>query len=102
MKDTGFLKYFLGIEVFRNASGLYLSQRKYALDIILETGLFGAKPASTLVEQNHNLAIDKGPLFASLDLYCRLIGRLIYLTITQPEFSYSVHIFTQFMQQLRR
>jgi len=34
MKDLGLLKYFLGIEVARNADGFYLSQRKYVLDII--------------------------------------------------------------------
>lgn len=36
MKDFGVLKYFLGIEVARNRTGLVLSQRKYALDILEE------------------------------------------------------------------
>ena len=41
MKDLGPLKYFLGIEVARNASGRFLCQRKYTLDIISEAGLWG-------------------------------------------------------------
>ena len=39
MKDLGPLKYFLGIEVARGASGLFLRQRKYTLDIISEASL---------------------------------------------------------------
>lgn len=97
MKDLGTLKYFLGIEVAHNASGLYLSQRKYVLDIIFETDLSGVKPAYTLIEPNHSLATDKGPLTTDAAQYRRLVGRLISLTITRLELTYYVHILTQFM-----
>ena len=39
MKDLGSLKYFLGIEVSRSSKGIFLSQRKYTLDIFHETGM---------------------------------------------------------------
>nr|KYP75381.1 hypothetical protein KK1_008108 [Cajanus cajan] len=52
MKDLGILKYFLGIEVARGKDGLFLSRRKYVLDIISEAGLLGARPVSTPMEQN--------------------------------------------------
>lgn len=97
MKDLGALKYFLGLEVARGDKGLFLCQRKYALDIISETGLLGAKPATTPMEPNHHLARCEGELFSEPEKYRRLIGRLIYLTITRPELSYSVHILAQFM-----
>lgn len=97
MKDLGKLKYFLGFEVARNASGFYLSQRKYALDIISETGLLGAKPSAVPIELNHQLARAEGPL-ANAEQYRRLVGRLIYLTNTRPDLCYTVHILAQFMQ----
>lgn len=98
MKDLGKLKFFLGFEVARNASGFYLSQRKYALDIIAETGLLGAKPSPVPMELNHQLARAEGPL-ANAAQYRRLVGRLIYLTNTRPDLGYSIHILAQFMQK---
>ncbi|KAL2928646.1 Retrovirus-related Pol polyprotein from transposon RE2 [Bienertia sinuspersici] len=101
MKDLGRLKYFLGIEVARSAEGILLCQRKYALDIITETGLLGAKPASFPIEQNHSLALARGDLLTDPERYRRLVGRLIYLSFTRPDLAYAVHILAQFMQAPR-
>lgn len=99
MKDLWRLKYFLGIEITRGSSGMFLSQRKYALDIIAETGNIGSRPATTPLEQNHQLASIDSPLFDDVKKYRRLLGRLIYLLNTRPELCYSVHLLSQFMQE---
>ena len=39
MKNLGGLKYFLGIEVSRSKQGIFLSQRKYVLDLLSEVGM---------------------------------------------------------------
>jgi len=44
IKDLGPPKYFLGIKVATNAKGIFLCQYKYALEIVEEYGLLGAKP----------------------------------------------------------
>ncbi|KAJ1700873.1 hypothetical protein LUZ63_000652 [Rhynchospora breviuscula] len=98
MKDLGLLKYFLGIEMARGPTGLFLSQRKYTLDILAECRLLGAKPAKTPIEQNHNLSKATGVVMSDPEKYRRLIGRLIYLTFTRPELCYAVHVLAQFMQ----
>ncbi|MCF7184081.1 reverse transcriptase domain-containing protein, partial [Corynebacterium parakroppenstedtii] len=91
MKDLGVLKYFLGVEVARNADGIFLSQRKYALDIITDTGLLGAKPANVPLSPNHSLALADGDPLPDLEFYRRLVGRLIYLSFTRPDLAYAVH-----------
>ncbi|XP_015168503.1 uncharacterized mitochondrial protein AtMg00810-like [Solanum tuberosum] len=55
MKDLGELKFFLGIEVARSHEGIVLCKRKYALELISEAGLSGAKPAKTPLETNLKL-----------------------------------------------
>ncbi|XP_010412651.1 PREDICTED: uncharacterized protein LOC104698984 [Camelina sativa] len=72
MKDLGKLKYFLGIEVSRGPDGIFLTQRKYALDIIADTGNLGSRPGYTPLEQNHRLASDDGPLLLDPKPYRRL------------------------------
>ena len=43
IKDLRVLKYFLGIEVAYSKAGIFLSQKKYMLDLLAETGLTGGK-----------------------------------------------------------
>ncbi|XP_072062294.1 uncharacterized mitochondrial protein AtMg00810-like [Arachis hypogaea] len=101
MKDFGRLKYFLGVEVARSPTEIFLCQRKYALDIITETGLLGAKPVAIPCEENHRLGSATGSLLSDPSIYRQLVGRLIYLCFTQPDMAYSVHILSQFMQNPR-
>ncbi|XP_019100765.1 PREDICTED: uncharacterized protein LOC109132819 [Camelina sativa] len=75
---------------------MYLSQRKYTLDIISDTGLLGAQPVSHPIEQNHHLATATGALLPDLFRYRRLVGRLIYLGVTRPDLSYAIHLLSQF------
>ena len=57
MKDLGKLKYFLGIEVSRSKKGIFLSQRKYVLDLFKETSMTGCSLTSTPMEENLKLGM---------------------------------------------
>ena len=50
VKDLGNLKYFLGMEVARSRNGIVVSQRKYILDLLKETGMLRCKPIDTLMD----------------------------------------------------
>ncbi|KAG7583619.1 Integrase catalytic core [Arabidopsis suecica] len=101
IKDLGELKYFLGIEVCRSKEGLFLSQRKYTLDLLDEVGKLGAKPAKTPLEDDYKARRkgehDNKP-FGDPTKYRRLVGKLIYLTITRPDICFAVNVVSQQMQ----
>ncbi|XP_014506550.1 uncharacterized protein LOC106766331 [Vigna radiata var. radiata] len=80
IKNLGELKYFLGLEVARSKKGIHLCQRKYALDILEETGTQGCKPSSTPFLR------DTSPLY-KMDNY-----------LDDPDLCFSINLLSQFMQ----
>ncbi|KAK2985083.1 hypothetical protein RJ640_022961 [Escallonia rubra] len=89
-KDLGQLKYFLGIEVTRSKKGIFLSQRKYVLDLLVETGKAGAKPCNTPMNPSVHLTKDDGDRLDDPEKYRRLVGKLNYLIVTRPDIAYAV------------
>ncbi|XP_070014469.1 uncharacterized mitochondrial protein AtMg00240-like [Nicotiana sylvestris] len=77
------------------------------MELISETGLSGFKPVTTLMELNHKLTtVDYDNhvgstgdrILEDAGSYQKLIGRLLYLTITRPDISFDVQVLSQFMQ----
>ena len=75
----------------------FLSQRKYILDLLAETGKLGAKPCNAPMTPNLQLTAEDGELFEDPERYRRLVGKLNYLTVTRPDIAYFVSIVSQFM-----
>jgi len=96
LRNIGAPQYFLGIEIARTSKGISLCQRKYALELLVETGFLGCKPSSIPMEPNHSLHKDDTPLIPDPKLYRKLIGKLLYLCITRPGISFVVGKLCQF------
>ena len=97
-KDLGKLKYFLGIEVAQSNSKVVISQRKYTVDILTDTGMLYCKPVDTPMDPNAKLVSGQGELLRDPRRYRRLVGKLNYLTITRPDISFPVSVVSQFLQ----
>ena len=96
VKDLGPLKYFLGIEVATSRKGLFLNQRKYTIDLLRDSNMLNSKPANTPFDSK--LQLDKlGDPLDSPNYYQKLVGKLIYLTITRPDISFAVSLVSQYM-----
>ena len=101
LKDLGSLRYFLGLKVARTDVGISLNQRKYTSEILKDTSFLDSKPVKFPIEQNLRLSKYEGKPIANPTQYRRLIGRLLYLTLTRPDITYVVHRLSQFVSQPR-
>ena len=101
IKDLGNLKFFLGIELARSKHGIFISQRKYVLDLLRETGMLGCKACDTPMEQNQKLGDDSSGELVDRGSYQRLVGKLIYLSHTRLDIAFAVSVVSQFMHSPR-
>ena len=87
VKELGELRYFLGLEVARSKTGIFVSQRKYTLDLLREMGKLGCKPGSTPLEPNwkNKEGEEEEEHPVNKDMYQRLVRKLIYLSHTRPD-----------------
>ncbi|XP_015072514.1 uncharacterized protein LOC107016611 [Solanum pennellii] len=106
IKDLGEVRFFLGIEFSRSSEGILMHQRKYALEINSYSGLGGTKTVGAPVEviqkltsvifdqhvhsQHDTVLNDSGS-------YQRLVGRLLYLSVTRTDISFAIQNLSQFI-----
>ncbi|KAL5816220.1 hypothetical protein ACOSQ3_024598 [Xanthoceras sorbifolium] len=99
IKDLGSLRYFLGMEIARSKEGIMVSQRKYILDLLKETGMTDCKPAETPMDYTVKLGQIEGSAPVDKGRYQRLVGKLIYLSHTRPDIGFPVSSVSQFMNK---
>nr|GEY34124.1 ribonuclease H-like domain-containing protein [Tanacetum cinerariifolium] len=89
MTDMGALNYFLGIFADRNSTCLFLSQKKYALQLLERAHMIHCNPSRTPIDTEFKLGPDGVPV-QDPNLYRSLAGGLQYLTFTRSDLSYAV------------
>nr|XP_016498899.1 PREDICTED: uncharacterized mitochondrial protein AtMg00810-like [Nicotiana tabacum] len=88
MKNLGELKYFLGIEFSRSHKG------RKPVCTPLE---FNHKLTSVEFDQEVNTNVSENIILEDKGSYQRLIGRLLYLTMTRPGIAFVVQMLSQYM-----
>ncbi|XP_051147532.1 uncharacterized mitochondrial protein AtMg00810-like [Andrographis paniculata] len=97
IKNLGESDLFLGIQITNTPAGPSVSQQKFIDDILDEAGLRDATPCATPFTIGCKLQHDKGDPLPNPENYRRIVGRLLYLTMTRPNIFYVVQQLSQFM-----
>ncbi|XP_028068807.1 uncharacterized protein LOC114271382 [Camellia sinensis] len=97
MKKLGLLSYFLDLEISHDPSSYFLTQAKYISDLLIHAGLIDCKTTITPIDPQTCFTRLNGHLLSDATLYRRLVGSLVYLTITRPNIAYIGHIVNWFI-----
>ena len=92
MSMIGELTHFLGLQIHQQDSGIFLSQSKYAKNLVKKFVLESASFVKTPMSPNVKLIVDLLGKSVDPSLYKSMIGSLLYLTASRPDISYSVGV----------
>ncbi|KAL5553080.1 hypothetical protein UlMin_040481 [Ulmus minor] len=99
LKDLGDLHYFLGIEVYRDETGIYLTQTKYIEDLLKKRNLEHLKHCPTPMAVGKPISKSDGEPMSNPFVYRSAVGALQYLTNTRPYIAFAVNKLIQFMHE---
>ena len=88
----GEITHFLGLQIRQQDSGIFLSQSKYAKNLVKKFCLESTSSVRTLMSLNIKLTVDLLGKSVDSSIYRSMIGSLIYLIASKPDISYSVRV----------
>jgi hypothetical protein len=92
MSMIGELNYFFGLQVKQTVEGVFISQSKYAKDLVKRSGLDGKSHAKTPMSTSVKISSDLAGKSVDPSLYRSMIGSLLYLTANRPNIALSVGV----------
>ena len=96
MSMVGELNYFLGLQVKQREDGIFISQEKYAKNLVKRFGLDSKKHTSTPMSSSAKLSRDAAGVKVDPTLYRSMIGSLLYLTASRPDIAFNVGVCARF------
>ena len=90
------LNYFLGLQVKQRKDRIFISQEKYAKNLVKRFGLNSKKRTFTPISSSAKLSRDAAGVEMDPTLYRSMIDSLLYLTASKPDIAFSVGVCAQF------
>jgi hypothetical protein len=97
MTNLGLLHYYLGVEVWKICSNIFVSQTKYARSLLDRFIMTNCKISPTPIEKGLKLSAKTDSKVVNESIYVQLVGSLIYLTSTRPDLSFIVSFISRFI-----
>ena len=101
MSMIGELNHFLGLQIRQQESGIFISQSKYAKNLVKKFGLESANSVRTPMSPNVKLTVNLLGKSVDSSLYRSMIGSLLYLIVSRPDISYSVRMCARYQANLK-
>ncbi|WJX69187.1 hypothetical protein P8452_53469 [Trifolium repens] len=92
MSLVGELTYFLGLQIKQMEDTIFISQSKYARNIVKKFGMENATHKRTPAPTHLKLTKDEKGISVDQSLYRSMIGSLLYLTASRPDITYAVGV----------
>ena len=97
MSDLGEMNFFLGMEFSQSDAGIFIRQKKYALEILKKFHMERCKPVTTPLVVNEKLSKNEEDDKADASVYRSIIGSLLYLSATRPDLMFTSSLLSRFM-----
>ena len=98
MTDLGKMRYFLGLEVLQRFDGVFISQKKYALEVLQRFGMDKSNSVHNPIVPGFKLVKDEGGVKVDKTYYKQIVGSLMYLTTTRPAMMFVVSLISRYME----
>jgi Reverse transcriptase (RNA-dependent DNA polymerase) len=92
MSMMGDLTFFLGLQIKQMKDDIFISQTKYAKELVKKFGLDDCKTSKTPMTVDANLGVDEGGRSTDIHQYRAMISSLLYLTASRPDIMFSVYL----------
>ncbi|XP_058751006.1 uncharacterized mitochondrial protein AtMg00810-like [Vicia villosa] len=99
MSLVGELTYFLGLQIKQMEDSIFLSQSKYAKNIIKNFGMDNASHKRTPAPTHLKLSKDESGTSVDQSLYRSMIGSLLYLTASRPDIAFAVGVCARYQAE---
>ncbi|PNY15444.1 retrotransposon-related protein [Trifolium pratense] len=99
MTDLGKMRFFLGVEVDQSSNGIFITQQKYATEVLARFGMEHCNQVSSPIVPGCKLVRDETEQGTDATVYKQMIGCLMYLLATRPDLAYSVCLVARFMER---
>ena len=98
MTDLGKMRYFLGLEVLQRSDGVFINQKKYALEVLQLFGMEKSNSVHNPIVLGFKLVKDEGGVKVDKNYYKQIVGSLMYLIATKPDMMFVVSLISRYME----